>query len=174
MWVSKDAAPYESNDMFVDASGRGKDETEYACLKLLHGRLFLVASDGFLGGYDDATLVSLLRVAKKHGITNILVEPNYGGGMFTKLLQSQAQRHYLCGIADAEWSTVSKEQRIVDVLEPVLNQHRLIVCPSSPGTIPMGTRRSCQWHSRGADRSGSGCLPPSRLLVVHPAGPQCF
>jgi len=149
MWVSKDAAPYESNDMFVDASGRGKDETEYACLKLLHGRLFLVASDGFLGGYDDATLVSLLRVAKKHGITNILVEPNYGGGMFTKLLQSQAQRHYLCGIADAEWSTVSKEQRIVDVLEPVLNQHRRIVCPSSPGTIPMGTPRSCQWHSRG-------------------------
>ena len=82
-------------------------------------------------------------------ITNILVELNYGGGMFTKLLQSQAQRHYGCGISDAEWLTVAKEQRIVDTLEPVLNQHRRIVCPSSPGIIPMGTPRSCQWHSRG-------------------------
>jgi len=86
-------------------------------------RLFLVASGAFLGGYDDSTLVSLLHVAKKHGITNILVEPNFGGGMFTKLLQSQAQKHYQCGIQDTEWSSVSKEQRIVDTLEPVLNQH---------------------------------------------------
>ena len=170
MWVSKDSAPYEGNVMFVDPSGRGKDETAYACLNLLHGRLFLVA----IGFYDDATLVSLLRVAKKHGITNILVEPNYGGGMFTKLLQSQAQRHYGCGIADAEWSTVAKEQRIVDTLEPVLNQHRLIFCPSRLGPSPWGRDGHANGTLQGADKSGSGCLLPSRLLVVHPVGPQCF
>jgi hypothetical protein len=47
MWVSKDSAPYESNVMFIDPSGRGKDETSYACVKLLHGRLFswLAAED---------------------------------------------------------------------------------------------------------------------------------
>jgi len=58
--------------------------------------------------------------------------------MFTKFLQSQAQRHYQCGIQDAEWSTAMKEQRIVDTLEPVLNQHRLIVCPSGTPEARIG------------------------------------
>lgn len=130
MWCSNDFAPYESVVMAVDPSGRGKDETAYAVVRVLHGRLFLVASGGFLGGYEDATLQGLLKVAKKHSVRKIITEPNYGGGMFTKLLQSAAQQHYPdCGIEEAEWSTVAKELRIVDTLEPVLNQHRLIVDP---------------------------------------------
>ena len=55
MWVSKDSAPYEINVMFIDPSGRGKDETSYACVKLLHGRPFLVASGGgYLRGLTTA------------------------------------------------------------------------------------------------------------------------
>jgi len=129
-WCSADVAPYEGSVMFVDPSGRGRDETAYAVVKLLHGRLFLVASGGYLGGYDDKTLYSLLMVAKRHHVKKILTEPNYGGGMFTRLLQGAAQKTYECGVEDAEWSRVAKEQRIVDTLEPVMNQHRLIVCPS--------------------------------------------
>lgn len=131
MWWSPDAAPYEGVVMAVDPSGRGKDETSYAVLKLLHGRLFLVASGGFLGGYEDSTLKGILMVAKRHGVRKIITEPNYGGGMFTRLLQAAAQQHYPeCGIEEAEWSSVSKEQRIIDTLEPVMNQHRLIVDPA--------------------------------------------
>jgi hypothetical protein len=130
-WFSRDVAPYEAEVMFVDPSGRGKDETSYAIIKLLHGRLFLVASGGFLSGYDEETLKGLLMVAKKHGVRRILTEPNYGGGMFTQLLKSAAQKYYHeAGIEDAEWSSVAKEQRIVDTLEPILAQHRLVVCPS--------------------------------------------
>jgi hypothetical protein len=129
-WVSNDFAPYEGGIMWVDPSGRGKDETSYAVVKLLHGRLFLTASGGFLGGYDDETLEALLRVAKKQDIGKILVEPNFGGGMFTQLLRSKAMNFMDVSIEDGDWSTVQKEQRIVDVLEPVLNQHRLVVCPS--------------------------------------------
>lgn len=129
-WVSQDFAPYEGAVMFVDPSGRGKDETAYAIVKLLYGRLFLTASGGFLGGYDDKTLDALLNIAKKHHCERILVEPNFGGGMFTKLLQSRAVNVLSCAIEDAEWSKTAKEQRIIDILEPVLNQHRLVVCPS--------------------------------------------
>lgn len=129
-WTSADYAPYEAGIMFVDPSGRGKDETSYAVVKTLHGRLFLVASGGFLGGYDDKTLDSLLAIARKHEISKIICEPNFGGGMFTQLLKAKAQQSHPCGVEDAEWSSVSKEQRIVDTLEPVMNQHRLVVCPS--------------------------------------------
>ena len=40
---------------------------------------------------------------------------------------------------DAEWSSVAKEQRIVYTLEPVMNQHRLVVCPSVP-SLTLGSR----------------------------------
>jgi hypothetical protein len=106
-------------------------KTSYAVVKLLHGRVFLLAAGGFLGGYDEETLRSLLMVAKKHDIQKILTEPNFGGGMFTKLLQGAAQRHYhQCGVEDGEWSTNMKEARIIDTLEPVMNQHKLVVCQS--------------------------------------------
>ena len=129
-WTSAEFAPYEAGIMFVDPSGRGKDETSYAVVKTLHGRLFLVDAGGFLGGYDDKTLDALLAIAKRHDINKIICEPNFGGGMFTQLLRAKAQQTHQCGVEDADWSSVSKEQRIVDTLEPVLNQHRLVVCPS--------------------------------------------
>jgi hypothetical protein len=130
MWWSPEATQYEATVMSVDPSGRGKDETSFAVVKVLNGRMFLVASGGFLGGYDETTLRAIMLVAKKHSAGKIICEPNYGGGMFTALLQSMAQKVYPCTIEDAEWSSVAKEQRIVDTLEPVMNQHRLIVCPS--------------------------------------------
>ena len=129
-WVCGDFAEFSTTVMFVDPSGRGRDETAYAVVKELHGRLYLVASGGYRGGgYDDAVLVGLCEVAKKHNVKLILVEPNYGGGMFTKMLQGVTKRVYPCGVEDAKWSQVAKEARIIDVLEPVMNQHRLVVDP---------------------------------------------
>jgi hypothetical protein len=116
--------------MFVDPSGKGKDETTYAVVKMLHGRLFLTDIGAFLGGYDEETLRSICLAAKKQNVNLILCEPNYGGGMFTQLLRSKSQEVYPVAVEDAEWSRVQKEQRIIDTLEPVLNQHRLVVCPS--------------------------------------------
>ena len=93
--------------------------------------MFLMPSGSFPGGYDDKTLKALVAIAEKHDIKLILCEPNYGGGMFTKLIVSAVQQHpYDCSVEDADWSAVAEEQRIVDVLEPVMNQHCLIVCPS--------------------------------------------
>lgn len=126
-WVCGDYAPYQGSVMFVDPSGRGKDETAYAVVKQLNGKLYLTASGGTTDGYEDSTLSMLIAVAKKHDVKHIMVEPNYGGGMFTKMLQAKALQMYPCRVEDAEWSQVSKEMRIIDVLEPVLNQHRLIV-----------------------------------------------
>lgn len=129
-WVSHDAAAYEGSVMFVDPSGRGRDETAYAILKVLHGRMFLTASGGFKGGYERETLEKLMRLAKKHSVAKVISEPNFGGGMFTALLKSVSQEVYPCAVEDADWSSNQKERRIIDTLEPVMNQHRLIVCPS--------------------------------------------
>lgn len=122
--------PYAGTVMFIDPSGKGKDETGYAVVKMLHGRLFLTAAGGLMGGYDDKTLEKLLWVARRNDVNQILVEPNFGGGMFTKLLQAKATDIHPCTIEDADWSTGQKERRIIDTLEPILNSHRLVVCRS--------------------------------------------
>lgn len=126
-WWSSDYLPYEMAIMYIDPSGKGADETAYAIVKALHGRLFLVASGGYREGYSEATLEKLMKVAKKHGVQKIIAEPNYGGGMFAQLLRAAAQQHYPCTIEDGEWSKNQKEVRIIETLEPILDQHKLVV-----------------------------------------------
>jgi hypothetical protein len=130
IFVSKEYLEYEGSVMFVDPSGRGKDETTYAVVKMLHGRLFLTDIGAFLGGYDEKTLTSICMAARRQHVNLILCEPNYGGGMFTQLLGAVAQKTYPVEVKDAEWAKVQKEMRIIDTLEPIMNQHRLVVCPS--------------------------------------------
>ena len=151
-WVCKDFLPYAGGVMYIDPSGRGRDETGYCVAKQLHGKIFIVACGGFLGGYEQKTLKALLAVAKRHDIKRIVCEPNFGGGMFTKLLQAEASNTYPCGIEDAEWSTTSKEQRIIEILEPAMNQHRIVVCPSviqlDYDTVPLSVNSDRQHEYR--------------------------
>lgn len=128
MTYSKDDwLPYTGSVMFVDPSGRGKDETGYAVVKILHGVLYVTACGGLKGGYEPEDLRALLRIAKTQSVNLILVEPNFGDGMFANLLRAQVQTDYKVTVEDAEWSRTMKEQRIIDTLEPVLNQHRLVI-----------------------------------------------
>lgn len=122
--------PYAGTVMYVDPSGRGGDETAYAIVSMLFGRLFLRASGGFTEGYTEKVLEALAHKAKEFDVNNTIVEPNYGDGMFKALWLPVVKRIYPHAVDDAEWSKGQKELRIVDTLEPVLNQHRLVVCPS--------------------------------------------
>lgn len=128
MHISRDQwVEYTGSVMYIDPAGRGKDELAYAVVKILHGRLFVTACGGFKGGYEEKDLMRLLAIAKAQHVNHILVEPNFGDGMFAQLLRAQAQRVYPVKIEDGEWSSAMKESRIIDTLEPLMNQHRLVV-----------------------------------------------
>jgi hypothetical protein len=59
----------------------------------------------------------------------ILCKSNDGGAIFTKLVISAVQQYpHDCGVEHADGGAIVKQARIVDVLEPVMNQHRLVVC----------------------------------------------
>ncbi len=126
MQIQGEWLDYHGAVLAVDPSGRGKDETAYAVVKMFNGNCFLTDSGGLVGGYTDKTLQGLADIAKKEKVKLILVEENYGGGMFTKLLMPFIQRTYPVTIEEIRHST-SKEKRILDVLEPLMQQHRLIV-----------------------------------------------
>tara|TARA_R100001463_G_scaffold1425_3_gene6340 strand:+ start:2864 stop:4528 length:1665 start_codon:yes stop_codon:yes gene_type:complete len=126
MAIQGDWADYTGSVMAIDPSGRGKDETAYAVVKMLHGQLFVTKAGGLSGGYDDQTLQKLCDIAKEEKVNLVLIESNFGDGMFTKMITPFFMRTHKVTIEEIRHSQ-QKEKRIVDTLEPVLNQHRLII-----------------------------------------------
>jgi hypothetical protein len=113
--------------MAIDPSGRGSDELSWAVVAELNGNLFVLESGGTTRGYEDDVLELLAKIAKRWGVNAVIPEPNFGDGMFSKILQPVMQRIYPCSIEEAPRSAGQKERRIIDVLAPLVQQHRLVV-----------------------------------------------
>lgn len=125
--VSDDYVPFARAVMFVDPSGRGKDRTGVVVLRYALGRVFLVGTGSFPGGYEEETLKAIAKLAYRHKVHEVFVEPNFGDGMFRTLLTPVLNRIHPCSVEDSEWVRTQKEVRIIDTLEPVLMRHRLVV-----------------------------------------------
>ena len=117
---------YEGSVMSIDPSGRGNDEIGYAVVNQRHGLLFVMDCDGLTGGYEDVNLLKLARIAQHYKVNKIIIESNFGDGMFSKIFQPVLQRIHRCPIEEVRHS-IQKEKRIIDTIEPIMNQHRLVV-----------------------------------------------
>lgn len=119
---------YTGSVMAVDPSGRGADETAYAVVKMLSGQLFVTDAGGVKGGYSNEALQALAVVAKRNKVNEIIVESNFGDGMFTELFKPVLYKVHDVTVGEVRHSK-QKELRIIDTLEPVMNQHRLVFDP---------------------------------------------
>lgn len=126
MYVSDEWDDYQGSVMVVDPSGRGSDETGWAITKMCHGMIYLVAAGGFAGGYELPVLEAVANLAKEHGVNKLLVEGNFGDGMYLQLLGPVLRRIYPVSMEEYS-ATGQKEARILDKLEPVIQGHRLVV-----------------------------------------------
>ena len=118
--------PYSYKIMSIDPSGRGKDELAYTIVGVLNAQLFLLKQGGMQGGYCEDNLRTIARLAKEYDVNKIKIESNFGDGMFTTLLNPVLRKIHPCAVEEIRHNT-QKEKRIIDTLEPVMNQHRLIV-----------------------------------------------
>jgi hypothetical protein len=112
--------------MFIDPSGRGSDETAYAVVAQLNGNLYVLEVGAFRDGYSDTVLESMAKAAKRNKVNLILLEDQFGQGMLENLLKPYLQVHHPCAI-EPRRSNMQKERRIINALEPVMNQHRLVI-----------------------------------------------
>lgn len=169
LFISSEFAPYESKIMAIDPAGSGADEMAYCVLAQLHGKLFLLELSGLQGGYSEANILKIANIAKEFGVNEILVESNFGQGMFSQLLKPILQSiNYVCSIEDVRAST-QKELRIITTLEPVLNSHKLVI---DKGTL----RRDIESNLESSDYSlirqlthiskQRGCLPKDDRVDV--------
>ena len=119
--------PYTETICSIDPSGRGSDETAAAFISQRNGFLYLHEMRAYRDGYSDKTLLDILKGCKKFGVTKLLIETNFGDGMVAELFRKHLQQVKLPVDIEEVRANVRKEDRIIDSLEPVLNQHRLIV-----------------------------------------------
>ena len=118
--------PFAGCVMFIDPSGRGKDETAYAVVAHLNGHLFLLDAGAYSDGYSETVLDGIALAAKRNKVNLILLEDQFGQGMLESLLKPYLRLHHPCSVEPVR-SNIQKERRIINALEPVLNQHRLVI-----------------------------------------------
>ncbi len=137
-------APWERVVGWLDPSGKGADQTSLSVVAYLMGRVFFLHQFKSTDGYGPETLTAIAKACVRFGVHELHIEEGGVGATFGTLMQPYLQaawrvrnaaRRKLDRKAD-EGSTsvipektgrVGKEARILGVLEPVTEQHRLVV-----------------------------------------------
>jgi hypothetical protein len=119
--------PYTETICSVDPSGRGTDETAACYISQRNGFLYVHEMRAYRDGYGDNTLLDILRGCKKYNVTKLLIETNFGDGIVGELFKKHLQQTKQAIDVEEVRANVRKEDRIIDSLEPVMNQHRLII-----------------------------------------------
>ena len=127
MQLQGEWTPYQETICAVDPSGRGTDETAACYISQKNGFLYLHEVRAYRDGYSDHTLLDILKGCKKYNANTLVVETNFGDGIVSELFKKHIQQTKQRILIDEVRANVRKEDRIIDSLEPVLNQHRLIV-----------------------------------------------
>ena len=127
MQLAGEWTPYSETICSIDPSGRGTDETAAAFLSQKNGFLYLHEMRAYRDGYSDNTLLDILRGCRKFGVTKLVIETNFGDGIVSELFKKHLQQTGQAIDIEEVRANVRKEDRIIDSLEPVLNQHRLVV-----------------------------------------------
>ena len=143
--------PYTETICSIDPSGRGTDETAAAFISQRNGFLYLHEMSAYREGYSDSTLLDILKRCKKYNVTKLLIETNFGDGLVGELFKKHLQQTKQAIDVEEVRANVRKEDRIIDSLEPVMNQHRLVV-----------DRKVIEWDFK----SNPDAAPETRLLYM--------
>ena len=126
-YTSKETGEYDYKIMAIDPAGTGGDELAVSIIYHLNGKLFIKKIVGMQGGYNDEVMENIATLCEIHGIHTIVVEDNYGDGAFRKMLEPHILRRSPKTEVEGIKVKGQKEVRIIEILEPVLNQHRLVL-----------------------------------------------
>lgn len=113
--------------MWVDPAGGGHDETAFAVVSFLNGTLYLRDWGGRVeDGTSEDVMEWLAQKAKENKVNEVVVEQNFGEGMYAKLLGVHLRRIHPVRLESFR-NTGNKAKRILDALQAPMQQHRLVV-----------------------------------------------
>ena len=125
--------PLTAITMCIDPAGAGGDEISFAIGGAAGPYVHLLSWGGFQGGVSEANLDKLVTLCKEYQVQSVCIEKNMGHGTVTLLVQNYfhalvdgVKRLPGVGVSDINVSG-QKERRIIDIVRPVMQRHRLIV-----------------------------------------------
>lgn len=133
--ISTEMYEYEGKHMYIDTAGGGKngDETSATVTYFLHGYIFWAETRAWVGGYGDDISQEIAEMAFRHQVNLIDVEKNFGNGQWASNFRPVLLNYYQtmgksgCPPVEDVWESGQKELRIIDILEPVMARHKLIM-----------------------------------------------
>lgn len=136
--------PFQGAVLVIDPAGGGgnfnsashsPDETTAMVSKLLHGYIFIPEMLALPGGYSQQVFIQIAAMSVRHRIRTIQVEENLGKGAFATMLRPVVMRAWreagLEGypLVEDVWESGNKNKRMIQILEPLLARHRLVISP---------------------------------------------
>ena len=114
--------------MYVDPAGGGQngDEMAWAITSFANGYIYGRGIGGLMGGITMQNMHELTRIAKKYGVTTVGIEKNFGNGTLANIWQPMLLKDHKCTIEEV-WESGQKELRIIDILEPLLADNRIVL-----------------------------------------------
>lgn len=120
---------FDHRVMALDPAGRGADETGLAVVNAAGANLYWCRSRGLQGGYEEDVRVALIEELERWKPHELVYEDNFGDEILRALLGRWIREAGLQVSLVPVRNLNQKEVRIIDSLEPVMNQHRLAVMP---------------------------------------------
>ncbi len=112
----------------IDTSGGGTDETTWTTAAGLMGRIAILHQGHAMEGHSADTLKAIALDMKKWRSKRAIIEANFGGSMFAQLLIPALQDiAWEAAVETIPAGATMKEKRIVEGIQPVLTDHRLII-----------------------------------------------
>lgn len=154
--VDDEPVEYTTSVMFIDPSGGGTvsgDEVGYCVAKVCGDTIYVLTCGGLSGGHSRENLRTLAAIAAEYKIKHVVVEENYGKGMFSKLLAPvMGDINGDTQIDDLPSGNTQKEKRIIDTLLPLLGSHRIVLDPAVARDTALSKQITGITYSRGCLR----------------------
>src|SRR5262249_45828461 len=103
------------------------NQTLDAVFELLYDPASVIVRGGSVGAYDDDALQALVAIAEQHDIKLVLCDSNHRRALAEILIGADQKHADDCGVKHTDGSATAQQARIVDLLETMMNQHRLAV-----------------------------------------------
>ena len=113
---------YTKRILALDPAGSGADEFAWCVLATRNGYYYVIEHGGWNTGLNQDVLRDIQRLTRQYAVHQVVVETNFGDDLILNMLSPNLR----CEVVPVKHTT-NKEKRIISTLEPVLNQHKLVV-----------------------------------------------
>lgn len=126
-FMAPTSTTYKRRIMFVDPAGGANDTFAAIIIWQFHKFFYVPAVMGLRGGATIPNIEAIANFADRYSVNQCYVETNYGGNANVNMLAHALATDGTDIGVEGIFAVGMKEQRIVDVLSPLLRQHRLIL-----------------------------------------------